>query len=83
MGKLKKKFHKGYRYKTWQQQVLHDGGYKCSQCGSTDKLTADHIKPVVNHSELRYDVNNGRILCDKCRVKDMLNSLENGVFKTG
>jgi len=67
----------------WQLAVLRVGGHKCSVCGSTKNLTADHIKPRVNFPELFYDVGNGRILCDDCRVRDMLDSWQRGKLKKG
>ena len=78
MGKNR---HRGWRYKDWQQQVFERGNYKCCLCGSTDNITADHISPVATHPELEYDVSNGRVLCDKCRVRDMLISWSKGLFK--
>lgn len=75
--------HKGRKYKIWQLKVFRKDGYTCCICGSSDNLTADHIKPVVLYPELIYDVSNGRTLCDKCRVKDMLKSLQLGILKRG
>ena len=83
MGRVSQKFHKGSRYTRWRKAVLKKGGFKCSLCGSTYDLTADHIKPVVTHFELAYDTKNGRILCDPCRVTDMLHSFESGKFQKG
>ena len=67
--------HHGWKYKQWQQTVLKNGDHKCSKCGSEENLTADHIKPHITYPELFYDVSNGRVLCDDCRVREMLNSL--------
>ena len=55
--------------------MLLKGDYQCSQCGSKEELTADHILSRSKYPELELDVNNGRVLCDKCRVADMLNSM--------
>ena len=74
--------HRGWRYKLWQKAVLQLGEYKCHLCSATTNLTVDHIKPIVTHPELAYDVKNGRILCDKCRIDDMLKSWQNHKFKT-
>ena len=75
--------HRGYKYKHWRDTVLQNGYYKCSVCASGKNLTADHIKPASTHPELFFDPNNGRILCDKCRVKDMLERWANNRFKNG
>lgn len=76
-----KKTHRGDRYRRWREAVLKKGSGVCSQCGATTELTADHVLPSVTHPELRYDVSNGRVLCEKCRVKDMLKSWQDGIFK--
>ncbi len=81
MGLKHQKRHHGASYKRWQQYVFQKGHYKCSKCGSTENLTADHIKPQVTHPELRLKVGNGRILCEKCRIGDMLDSLQEGKFR--
>lgn len=73
--------HKGWPYKEWQQAVFAKDGYKCVICGNTNDLTADHIFPVVSHPELKYQVSNGRTLCDKCRVEDMLKGWQKGIFR--
>jgi len=75
------KIHRGHKYKRWQNAVLKQGNYRCSQCGNISELTADHILPIVSHPELCYDVDNGRILCNKCRVRDMLGSWQSGRLK--
>lgn len=54
-----RKSQKGLLYKQWRESVLRQGNYRCSLCGSTIELTADHIKPVVNYPELAFVVENG------------------------
>ncbi|KKN50756.1 hypothetical protein LCGC14_0629260 [marine sediment metagenome] len=76
-----RKSHRGQRYIEWRYAVMNQGSYRCCLCGSTAELTADHIKPVVNYPELAFDVKNGRILCEPCRLKDMLASWEEGKFE--
>jgi len=53
----------------WRQAVLERDGHKCIQCGETKNLHADHIKPFINHPELRTVVSNGRTLCATCHYK--------------
>ena len=72
------KFHHGIRYKLWRWEVLRNGYHQCSICGATNELTADHILPRVSHPELAFNVDNGRVLCNTCRVKDMLYSWNQG-----
>lgn len=73
--------HSGYQYKEWQARVLEKGCYKCAICGSTKDLTCDHIIPVSVDPELTFDVDNGRILCDECRQRDMLEGIMCRRFK--
>lgn len=73
--------HHGYQYRGWRKHVLRNGNHRCSICGGTEDLTADHIKPVATYPELAYDVPNGRILCNKCRVRDMLEGIQMNRFK--
>jgi 5-methylcytosine-specific restriction endonuclease McrA len=72
---------RGTRYRKWRQKVLAKDGYKCVLCGATENLTIDHIIPIVQNPELALEVGNGRVLCDECRVKDMLDSWANGKLK--
>lgn len=56
-------------YKQWRKLVYERDGYKCTQCGSKDKLNAHHLKSWKDFPELRYDINNGITLCEKCHIK--------------
>jgi 5-methylcytosine-specific restriction endonuclease McrA len=62
--------HKAIRnsgaYRTWRRAVLERDGHRCVQCGATEPLNADHIKPFATFPELRLDVSNGRTLCEPC-----------------
>ncbi len=78
MSKNTRLVHRGPKYRKWRESVLKENGYFCSQCGNLTDLTVDHILPSVNHPELRYNTNNGRILCEQCRVRDMLDSHRKG-----
>lgn len=53
----------------WRESVLNRDGYKCVDCGSTEHLEADHIKPKAIYPELKHDVSNGRTLCHPCHVQ--------------
>lgn len=53
----------------WREDVLRRDGYKCVECGSTDKLEADHIKSFIAYPKLRLDISNGRTLCPDCHRK--------------
>ena len=56
-------------YKKWRHDVFERDDHKCVNCGSTEDLRADHIKPVSKHPELIHDINNGRVLCKACDYK--------------
>lgn len=55
-------------YRRWRSEVLWGGGWKCVQCGATQKLQADHILPWSKFPEHRYDLHNGQILCKGCHL---------------
>jgi len=75
------KLHRGYRCQRWRKAVLKKDNHTCVECGSKDKLTVDHIKPVVAYPHLAFDIRNGRTLCDSCRVKGMLKQWQNWELK--
>lgn len=40
--------------------------YTCVECGSTEELQADHIKPLSLYPELGLDLDNLQTLCGPC-----------------
>jgi 5-methylcytosine-specific restriction endonuclease McrA len=74
-----------HRYVAWRNAVFQRDNYTCVVCGVRGgDLNADHIKTWSEHSELRYDVENGRTLCVPCHRKtfkfhgNQYVSIENG-----
>ena len=65
---INEKIRKSFEYKLWRQAVFKRDNYQCIFGGKEhgNKLHADHIRPFAKHPELRFDVNNGRTLCEKC-----------------
>lgn len=52
-------------YKIWRESVFERDNYTCQKCGKKGgKLNADHIIPWALNKELRYDISNGRTLCE-------------------
>lgn len=71
------KVRKSKKYKEWRKAVFERDNYTCQMCGVKNKkglgktviLHADHIKPFAYYPELRFDINNGRTLCEDCHKK--------------
>lgn len=59
-----------FAYKEWRRQVFEKGQGKCENCQAQENLSAHHIKPWKDHESLRFDVNNGMILCASCHGKE-------------
>ena len=64
---INKVIRKSVEYKLWRKAVFARDEYTCIWCGIKDKtIKADHIKPFALYPELRFAIDNGRTLCDKC-----------------
>ena len=65
---------KGYKtgyysteYKIWRKTVFERDDYQCKKCNAKGVyLTAHHIKSFAHYPELRFEINNGLTLCEKC-----------------
>lgn len=56
-----------FEYRLWRTQVYERDNYTCQVClVRGGKLNADHIKPFCDYVELRFDLDNGRTLCEGC-----------------
>mgnify|MGYP001562951312 CR=1 FL=1 len=58
-------------YKDWRRSVFERDNYQCVIGGKEhgSKLNADHIKSFASFPELRFDIDNGRTLCEDCHKK--------------
>lgn len=53
--------------KQWRTAVFQRDDYTCQGCGQRGgRLQADHIRPYSEFPDLRWDLNNGRTLCEPC-----------------
>lgn len=57
------------QYLDFKKRVLKRDKYLCQICGSKNKLHVHHIKPFSQYPDLKFDVNNGITLCEKCHRK--------------
>lgn len=60
------KIRKSKIYLRWRNKVFEHDNYACIWCGAREKLHADHIKPFAYFPELRFELSNGRTLCEPC-----------------
>jgi len=73
VGLVSKNLRQRPEYMQWRRKIIRRDGYKCIQCGSEKKLTADHIIPVVENPDLIFEISNGRTLCWPCHNQVTIN----------
>lgn len=74
-----KKERKDSKNMVWKTAVKRPGF--CLRCRSKIKLIAHHIEAYRDNEELRFDVNNGACLCEKCHKDYHLRFM--GGYKNG
>ena len=58
------------QYGKWREQVFRRDDYTCQSCGQRGgKLNADHELPFSQFPDLRFELLNGRTLCESCHKK--------------
>jgi len=74
---------KQINHSVWREKVLERNGDKCSICKRdlTDKRLR-HIHHIIGKEfkELRYDENNGILLCPKCHKFGKFSAHKNGLW---
>lgn len=65
---INEKIRKSPEYYLWRKAVLERDCYTCVWCGSMEMLEVDHIKPFSQYPELRFAIDNGRVLCRNCHM---------------
>jgi hypothetical protein len=64
------KVRSSLEYKIWRRAVFKRDDWTCVLCKERGgKINADHIKSFAKYSALRFDLNNGRVLCVPCHKK--------------
>lgn len=63
---INESIRKSLEYKLWRKAVFERDGWTCIWCGSKKEIQADHIKPFAFYPDLRFAIDNGRTLCQKC-----------------
>ena len=69
-GGNSREYKTGYyskEYRGWRMSVFLRDNFTCRNCGVKNcYLTAHHIKSFAHFPVLRFDLNNGLTLCEKC-----------------
>lgn len=55
-------------YVNWRKEITKRDGGKCVLCDSTNRLQTHHIETWAHKPELRFDTNNGVLLCYPCHA---------------
>lgn len=62
--------HGSAEEREWRTRVFERDNWTCQECGAHGvRLNADHIKPFGTHPESRFELSNGRTLCEPCHRK--------------
>ena len=62
------KIRTSLEYKLWREAVFKRDNYTCVWCKIKGYLNADHIRMFAYRPELRFELSNGRTLCEACHA---------------
>ena len=68
-GGISRNYKNGYNsleYKLWREMVFERDDYICQECSKSGYITAHHIKSFSKYPKLRYELANGKTLCEDC-----------------
>jgi len=75
-GGISRAYKTGYnsiQYKEWRKKIFNRDNYTCQDCGihasEVGYLTAHHVKSWSECPELRFEISNGKTLCENCHSK--------------
>lgn len=54
------------KYKAWVKKIRDRDSNMCIMCKDSERLNAHHIETWQHNPLLRYDINNGVLLCYQC-----------------
>jgi 5-methylcytosine-specific restriction endonuclease McrA/predicted transcriptional regulator len=60
---------RSYDAKVWREACLKRDNFKCTSCGSSEKLHVHHILEFADYPARRWDINNGKTVCVFCHEK--------------
>ncbi|KKM93075.1 hypothetical protein LCGC14_1212110 [marine sediment metagenome] len=73
---INERIRQSSEFQQWRAAVFARDRFTCQQCGarhqigSRPRLHPHHIKAFADYPELRFDVGNGRTLCEGCHKKE-------------
>jgi 5-methylcytosine-specific restriction endonuclease McrA len=53
----------------WSREIRMQYNYHCVYCNKTKNLSAHHIFPKSKYKGLKYNLNNGILMCSTCHIE--------------